>query len=802
MIGKIKIIKIFIIFFINIITFYDLALATKGIYFKAEEITSLKEKDLIIGKGNANVEIKDEIKISAEEFTYEKLNEIVTAKNKVEVYDYKNKIYILSDNIIYDNKKNNIISYGETTINTKNGHKITTRDIEYNIKNKFIISKYSTVIIDNEKNIIKTSSIYFDEKINLFSANNIEIIDKDKNIFFLKNGKIDLNNKKVVGKDVEVQLFENNKNTFRLKGNSLIYENNISKIKKGIFTTCENNKNCSPWSISAEQITHNKKQKQLEYKNAFIKIYDIPAIYFPRFFHPDPSVERKSGFLTPAFRNSKNIGTSLSLPYFYAISENSDLTFSPRFFSDTKFLLQSEYRKVNKSSSHVIDTSFNNQKNNLNKGTNTHFFLNSDFKLNKKILDNDNLKLKIQKVSNDEYINKYSLNTSSLLVNDTDIMENSLEYSTSKDDLEIDISLHAYETLNKKNSDRYEFVYPNYTISKNFYPKDLFFDNLSLISSGNQKKYLTNVNEIVQINNLIFSSSNFENKFGFNQEINGLIKNVNSKGKNSEKLKDDNQMELLTLFSYDVNMPLIKENNFYRNTLIPKISLRYSPNKTKNVKNSERLLNTENIFSLNRIGFSETLETGTSLTVGLNFEKNKKEDSRKIISSKIATVFRQNINENLPLSSTLNKKQSDIVGNLSFDPIQQLSFNYDYSINNDLNDINLHKIDNTLRINNFVNKFTFYEENNIIGNNSYFENIFLYNVNDKNSFSFKTRENKKDNLTEFYNLIYNYKNDCLTASIIYNKEFYTSSSLEPKEELLFNITLIPLGGIGSLNMLK
>ena len=162
MIGKIKIIKIFIIFFINIITFYDLALATKGIYFKAEEITSLKEKDLIIGKGNANVEIKDEIKISAEEFTYEKLNEIVTAKNKVEVYDYKNKIYILSDNIIYDNKKNNIISYGETTINTKNGHKITTRDIEYNIKNKFIISKYSTVIIDNEKNIIKTSSIYFD----------------------------------------------------------------------------------------------------------------------------------------------------------------------------------------------------------------------------------------------------------------------------------------------------------------------------------------------------------------------------------------------------------------------------------------------------------------------------------------------------------------------------------------------------------------------------------------------------------------------------------------------------------------
>ena len=53
--------------------------------------------------------------------------------------------------------------------------------------------------------------------------------------------------------------------------------------------------------------------------------------------------------------------------------------------------------------------------------------------------------------------------------------------------------------------------------------------------------------------------------------------------------------------------------------------------------------------------------------------------------------------------------------------------------------------------------------------------------------------NKKNNLTEFYNLIYQYQNDCLIASLRYNKEYYTNSSLEPNEELFFNITLIPLG---------
>ena len=75
----------------------------------------------------------------------------------------------------------------------------------------------------------------------------------------------------------------------------------------------------------------------------------------------------------------------------------------------------------------------------------------------------------------------------------------------------------------------------------------------------------------------------------------------------------------------------------------------------------------------------------------------------------------------------------------------------------------------------------------------YYENKFEYNFNENNSLSFKTRENKKDNLTEFYNLIYQYKNDCLTASIRYTKECYTNNNLKPNEELFFNITLIPLG---------
>ena len=133
------------------------------------------------------------------------------------------------------------------------------------------------------------------------------------------------------------------------------------------------------------------------------------------------------------------------------------------------------------------------------------------------------------------------------------------------------------------------------------------------------------------------------------------------------------------------------------------------------------------------------------------------------------------------------------MGEIFFRPSQNFEFNYDYALNNDLDEFNFHKFENTFVVNNFVNNFSFYEENNLVGKKSYLENNFKYKINNNNSLSFGTRENKTDNLTEYYNLIYEYKNDCLTASIRYNKEYYSNSNLKPNEELFFNITLIPLG---------
>ena len=114
----------------------------------------------------------------------------------------------------------------------------------------------------------------------------------------------------------------------------------MTTIKKGVFTSCQIREGCSPWSITSEEIEHNKEKKQISYKHATLNFFDLPILYFPKFFHPDPSVYRQSGFLKPEIYKSNVLGSSFTLPYFKVISENKDYTFTPSWFDNDILSLQ------------------------------------------------------------------------------------------------------------------------------------------------------------------------------------------------------------------------------------------------------------------------------------------------------------------------------------------------------------------------------------------------------------------------------------------------------------------------------
>ena len=100
---------------------------------------------------------------------------------------------------------------------------------------------------------------------------------------------------------------------------------------------------------------HDNIKKTIYYDNAIIKIYDIPVFYFPKLAHPDPSVKRRSGFLVPTFTDTKNLGASITIPYFWDLGMDKNLTLTSRLFSSENPIFLGEYHQAFKSSNWIAD---------------------------------------------------------------------------------------------------------------------------------------------------------------------------------------------------------------------------------------------------------------------------------------------------------------------------------------------------------------------------------------------------------------------------------------------------------------
>ena len=81
-----------------------------------------------------------------------------------------------------------------------------------------------------------------------------------------------------------------------------------------------------------------------------------------------------------------------------------------------------------------------------------------------------------------------------------------------------------FENLNKTKSDRYEYIYPSYELEKRLNFFNNYNGDVKLVSKGSQKKYNTNVDEQIIINDVLFSSFPKINSKGFKTKTNLLKK--------------------------------------------------------------------------------------------------------------------------------------------------------------------------------------------------------------------------------------------------------------------------------------
>ena len=771
----------------------------------SESIVYKKNEEIIISKGNSKALYNNGREIKADNFEYFKLSNILNANGNVEIKDINQDIIIYAQDIFYEINKDKLFTKGLTNSKIQSKYSFQSKNVKFLLEKNEISSKEKTTIKDiNNNQLLSLSSFLYLIKEELVKGNNITFVSNfglpESDKAFFSNAIIDLKNRNFISKDPSIDLnnnaFGNPENNPRLKGVSAKKNDNLITIKKGIFTSCNSDKKCPPWSLQANKIKHDSNKKQLIYENAILKVYDLPILYFPKFFHPDPSVIRQTGFLKPQLNNSNILGNSLTLPYYYVSAINKDLTITPTIFDSNTQMLQTEFRIVEENSSLITDLGFTKgyKSKFLNKTKNiNHIFGEYNKNLNLENFNSSSLSLNFEKISNDTYLKVFENNIISnrLKPKNSDKLKNELEVNLDHNKFDFNIGIQAFEDLQKKNSDRYQYVFPYYNYSSIL--SDNFLNgSLSFNSNGTNDLKETNNLRSKVINDLSFRSYNFITNHGIRNNINFNLRNLNSVGKNNDEYKSSPQLELMGDIEFQSNIPLIKRTVKYNNYLTPKFSLRYSPNDMKSYTDSERFINTDNIFSNNRIGADDTLEAGESLTIGLNYKKEKIENINKYFEMKLATVFRKNEENFIPKTTTLNKKNSNIFGSISNNLNENIILDYNFAINNDYNTFEYNNLSASFNINNFFTKLSFIEESGEMGSSNSLENIFEYKVDKNNFISFKTRRNRKINLTEYYDLVYEYKIDCLTAGIKYNKTYYEDRDLKPSENIYFTISLFPL----------
>ncbi|MEE4242975.1 MAG: LPS assembly protein LptD [Desulfopila sp.] len=120
---------------------------------------------------------------------------------------------------------------------------------------------------------------------------------------------------------------------------------NSYRIEDGWVITCKVEKGeVPPWSFSSSEATIEPGGYAF-LKNAKFNIKDVPVFYLPYMVVPVKNT-RQTGLLFPEFSNSSRDGFGLNLPFFLNISDSTDLTFYPAYYSDRGFMPGAEFNYV------------------------------------------------------------------------------------------------------------------------------------------------------------------------------------------------------------------------------------------------------------------------------------------------------------------------------------------------------------------------------------------------------------------------------------------------------------------------
>ncbi len=203
---------------------------------------------------------------------------------------------------------------------------IRAQNIEYNQDSKIINAENGVQYTDSTKTILKAKTAIVTDTMDRGEMKNVEVDMPDGSKFFADNLTI----------------------TGREK-----YD-----LTKAYYQPCDSCYDGQQlWQVDADKIVYDGDKGRVYYRDVYMEALGEKLVWLPYISHPTPFAQSKSGFLSPKFGQSSQLGTFAQVPYYYQPRSNIDFTITPYMTTEDGLIMILEHRHLMEDGYYQIEVS-------------------------------------------------------------------------------------------------------------------------------------------------------------------------------------------------------------------------------------------------------------------------------------------------------------------------------------------------------------------------------------------------------------------------------------------------------------
>ncbi len=665
--------------------------------------------------------------------------------------------------------------------------------------------------------IIISDLILYDkknEKITLPTIFNLK--DKDNNYIQGSSGTFSNNFQDGIINDVKIMLRDGS----RIVGKSAKRSGSTDIISKGVYTPCKSrikigNFICPTWQLEGERILHDNKNLFLYQKHSKMRVLNTPVFYLPYIVTPSPlRKKRKSGFLTPSFNFNfldTKTSQSTSAPYYFNISEDKELTFTPTLNygggvdSSQRFLF--DYNQIISGGNLNLDLKFDS---NFEKENNNKWLTDASFITKYSQNINPNYKLEIDSAlqTSKNYIQITDPNSNLSYLSSLRSKVKLHGYNLYKIDDKLELSANYYQ-VNQNDEDNKitPIVLPHLeyysgiskfnknTINSKYSFYNIFRDKGNSVHAKSQRKLSTLISTKRILYNKVF-------KINLESETHAQFFDTEKKLLENNVYHTGSYFRLFPIFGVKLEMPfkfIDDKNNFL---YTPNISFIASPgisnsNKISNEDSSINDISIENLTNLNRYTGTDKIDNSKRLNYGIKVNNNS-------IRLNLSSYYEFSNNSNFHKDQNNDDHLSDLIGSFEISNKLNTSYNFRYDF-----------ADNFFKEQDIIMKYPSKFGNltvSYLDQKSKTDETIISDIETINYKATSKKINKfseiklsglydlKKNINSEYLIGYNYFDECFGVNIDFTRKSYEEGVLKPQDILTIMFSFKNIGSYKSTNL--